>query len=179
MKSAVENTRCVTALDRCRLGSMLVDPTSRAWGSPRNRVALEQVLEEAGPPRTAQAFVRMNSRVQLVDLSSGRERDVTLVYPEDVDLASDCVSVLEPLGVALVGRPLGDVVKCPEMRTGPRFRVAQLSHRHEPVANFATPLPVRNEQPQAVPTSRGKSPCQLQKSATALDRPHRTMHQAL
>jgi regulator of nucleoside diphosphate kinase len=179
MNRVGENARCVTSLDRCRLGSMLVDPTLRAWGSPRNRVALEQVLEEASAPRTSHGFVKMNSRVRLVELSTGQERDVTLVYPEDVDLAPDCVSVLEPLGVALVGRQLGDVVNCPERRSGPRFRVAQLLHRYEPVASFATTLPVRNEQLQAVPVSRGQSSCQLQKSATALGRPHLTMHQVL
>jgi regulator of nucleoside diphosphate kinase len=179
MKRTGENARCVTSLDRCRLGSMLVDSASRAWGSPRDRVALEQALEEASTPRTSADFVRMSSRVRLVDLSTGQERYVTLVYPEDVDLAPDCVSVLEPLGVALVGRQLGDVVNCPDMRSGPRFRVAQLLHGYEPVANFSTTLPARNEQAQAFPVSRGKSSCQFQKSATALDRPHRAKHQPL
>ncbi|MEO8315417.1 MAG: GreA/GreB family elongation factor [Pseudomonadota bacterium] len=56
-------------------------------------------------------FVMMNSQVQVVDLHSGERRDVTLVFPTDADPASGRVSVLAPLGCALMGNRPGEIVE--------------------------------------------------------------------
>ena len=41
---------------------------------------------------------------------SGREQDVTLAWPEDADISRGAVSVLTPIGVALLGLPVGGSV---------------------------------------------------------------------
>ena len=50
----------------------------------------------------------MNSRVRCED-DRGLERELSLVYPWDA--ASDRCSLLGPLGIALLGRPVGTVVE--------------------------------------------------------------------
>lgn len=47
--------------------------------------------------------VRMGSRVTFVDDVSGRRHDVVLVYPESADVDEGRVSILSPIGAALIG----------------------------------------------------------------------------
>ena len=54
--------------------------------------------------------VTMNSTVRVRDRESGRSTVLTLVYPEQAALESDHLSVLAPLGTALLGCRAGDVV---------------------------------------------------------------------
>jgi regulator of nucleoside diphosphate kinase len=48
-------------------------------------------------------LVRMGSRVEFRDDITGTKRRVTLVYPEEADIAAGKISVLTPVGAALVG----------------------------------------------------------------------------
>ncbi|GGF75595.1 nucleoside diphosphate kinase regulator [Paracoccus acridae] len=41
---------------------------------------------------------------------TGREQDVTLAWPEDADISQGAISVLTPIGVALLGLPVGTSV---------------------------------------------------------------------
>jgi regulator of nucleoside diphosphate kinase len=47
--------------------------------------------------------VAIGNRVTYRDEASGDERTVILVFPEDADVARDRISVVTPLGVALLG----------------------------------------------------------------------------
>jgi regulator of nucleoside diphosphate kinase len=55
--------------------------------------------------------VTMRSRVSIMDESTGERRQLTLVYPLEADIAANRVSVLAPLGTALLGYREGDVVE--------------------------------------------------------------------
>lgn len=48
-------------------------------------------------------LVAMGSRVTFRDDITGQIRTVALVYPEDADLAKNRISVLTPVGAALIG----------------------------------------------------------------------------
>jgi regulator of nucleoside diphosphate kinase len=54
--------------------------------------------------------VTMNSTVRVRDRDSGRTTELTLVYPERATLEADQISVLAPLGAALLGCRVGDPV---------------------------------------------------------------------
>ncbi len=47
--------------------------------------------------------VRMGSRVTFVDEVTGRTRTVTLVYPDAADIDQNRISILTPIGAALIG----------------------------------------------------------------------------
>ena len=51
--------------------------------------------------------VTMNSRIVYEDCSTGARRDVHLVYPRDADPARGRISVLAPIGSALLGLRVG------------------------------------------------------------------------
>lgn len=54
--------------------------------------------------------VTMNSVVRVVD-DAGAEQEWTLVYPEDANVASAKLSVLSPMGAALLGARAGKSIK--------------------------------------------------------------------
>ena len=51
--------------------------------------------------------VTMNSRVRIKELSSGREFTYQIVFPKDADISENRISVLAPIGTALLGYRTG------------------------------------------------------------------------
>jgi regulator of nucleoside diphosphate kinase len=75
--------------------------------------------------------VTMNSKVLLYDLST-RERELfTLVYPWDADSDNYRISVLAPVGTAMLGARVGDVIKWPVPAGTGRFRIEELVFQPE------------------------------------------------
>ncbi|MDD3650168.1 nucleoside diphosphate kinase regulator [Immundisolibacter sp.] len=72
-------------------------------------VRAEVRAPEDMPPDT----VTMNSRVLCVDETSGAEHVLQLVYPRDADPAQGKVSVLAPVGAALLGLSAGQAIDWP------------------------------------------------------------------
>src|SRR5690606_23508448 len=65
---------------------------------------------EVAPEAVSRDVVTMNSRVTLKDLTSGKEITCTLVFPQDADSVQNRVSVLAPLGMAILGYRVGDTI---------------------------------------------------------------------
>lgn len=81
----------------------------------RNPALADRLLEEIGrarivaPGKMPANVVSIGSIVTYRDETTGVERTVTLTYPEDADIAQQRVSVVTPIGVALLGLPEGAV----------------------------------------------------------------------
>lgn len=74
---------------------------------------LEQELDRAeivGPASLPRGIVTMNSEVRLLDLDSGEVRVYRLVFPNQ-NRTDNSVSVLAPIGTALLGYQAGDVIE--------------------------------------------------------------------
>jgi regulator of nucleoside diphosphate kinase len=67
--------------------------------------ALRLPAEEIPPD-----VVTMNSQVRVLEQKSGSEMNVTIVYPHEADFNAGKISVLLPLGTALLGSREGDEV---------------------------------------------------------------------
>jgi len=69
----------------------------------------DELAEEVGRARVLAAgelprnVVCMNSEVEFRDETTGKIQRVTLVYPDDADISERKVSVLTPVGTALIG----------------------------------------------------------------------------
>ncbi len=57
------------------------------------------VAPEAIGPKVA----TMNSRVEYEDVTTGRRRCVTIVYPDQADPRAERISVVSPVGITLLG----------------------------------------------------------------------------
>ncbi len=66
-----------------------------------------QVLAKGRHPRH---IVRMGSEVEFRDDTTGKVRKVVLVYPEEADISRGKVSVLTPVGTALIGLQAGQSI---------------------------------------------------------------------
>jgi regulator of nucleoside diphosphate kinase len=69
--------------------------------------------EIVAPELLGRDVVRMNSVVQFRDLDSGARRVYQLVYPHDADLERGRVSILAPVGCALLGLSVGQKIAWP------------------------------------------------------------------
>lgn len=69
------------------------------------------VVEPAEIPPT---IVTMNSTVKFVVQSSKEEFMLTLVYPKDLDASGKKLSILAPVGSALLGLSQGDEIEWPK-----------------------------------------------------------------
>lgn len=55
--------------------------------------------------------VTMNATVMLLDLDTDRTETYVLVYPERADIANNRLSVLAPIGTAILGYRVGDTLR--------------------------------------------------------------------
>jgi regulator of nucleoside diphosphate kinase len=75
----------------------------------RNPALADRLLEEIGrarivaPEKMPANVVSIGSTVTYRDETTGQEKAVTLVYPEHADISRQRVSVMTPIGVALLG----------------------------------------------------------------------------
>jgi transcription elongation GreA/GreB family factor len=105
-------TIVLSSLDLDRLDQLL----SRLPATDPARLQLEQELERGAvvePAAMPANVVTMNSTVRLRLLKTGEEPCLTLVYPKDLDATGDKVSVLAPVGSALLGLSEGDQIHWP------------------------------------------------------------------
>jgi regulator of nucleoside diphosphate kinase len=70
--------------------------------------------------------VTMNSVVQLRDLESDEMDVYELVYPDEADMEFNRISVLAPIGTAILGYRVGDVIEWPVPAGVRRFVVQAL-----------------------------------------------------
>ena len=84
-------------------------------------IARARVLPASELPRDV---VSMNSTVECLDERSGTARRLTLVYPHDADIAQVRVSVLSPVGMALLGLRVGQSIDWPAPSGSLRLTVA-------------------------------------------------------
>ncbi len=68
--------------------------------------AIVRLADEVPPD-----VITMQARVRVRDLATGNEEDYTLVLPAEANIAARRISVLAPLGTALLGYREGDEVE--------------------------------------------------------------------
>lgn len=56
-------------------------------------------------------IIRMGSQIRYCDDQTGNVRDVVLVYPHEADIALKRISVLTPVGAALIGLSVGQGIE--------------------------------------------------------------------
>jgi len=75
--------------------------------------------------------VTMNSTVEIRDLAFDETETYTLVYPEQANIHANRLSVLAPLGTAILGCRVGDVVRVKTPSGARRVRVEEISFQPE------------------------------------------------
>ncbi len=102
----------MTSLDFDRLEAILdALPAETFPGKTELRGELDRA-EVVEPQDVPPDVVTMNSKVRFV-LESGEEFCLTLVYPQDIDGSTERISILAPVGSALLGLSAGAQIEWP------------------------------------------------------------------
>lgn len=76
-------------------------------------------------------FVTMNSVMNVVFLESVKTMELRLVYPNEADFSKGLISVLSPLGCALLGYKAGDVVTFKAPKGEQNVRIEKVIYQPE------------------------------------------------
>jgi regulator of nucleoside diphosphate kinase len=107
----------------------LIEGRRAAYSSDRQYLdTLEQELDRAEivePHAVPEDVVTMNSEVRLRDVDSGEVKAYTLVFPGQARTGNS-VSVLAPIGTAMLGYRVGDVIEWPVPKGIRRLEVVEV-----------------------------------------------------
>ena len=81
--------------------------------------------------------VTMNSRVVFRELETGEETEATLVYPSQADVNQRRISILAPVGAALLGLSAGDEIQWP-LPSGKKrtYKIISILYQPEAAGNY-------------------------------------------
>jgi len=104
----------ITSLDADRLNNLIESLPKNSFAG---KAELESELARANvvaPELILPTIVTMNSKVKFVIESTKEEFELTLVYPKDIDSSGGKISILAPVGSALLGLSQGDEIEWPK-----------------------------------------------------------------
>ena len=124
----------ITELDYNRLNG-LIDRTRESNGVDREYLKkLESELERAEVVDSKDIpadVITMRSKVRLKDLVSGESNTYSLVFPTEADFAEGKISVLAPIGTAILGYRRGDTIEWPVPSGLRRLKVEEVLYQPE------------------------------------------------
>jgi regulator of nucleoside diphosphate kinase len=133
----------ITELDMEKLRQLLEGARNSASKDKEHLAMLEEELDRArlvSAGRVPADVVTMNSRVRMTDLDTGKEMTYTLVFPRDADFSQAKISVLAPIGTAILGYRAGDVIEWNVPGGKRKFRVEEILHQPEAAERAARVL---------------------------------------
>ena len=139
MKTLTHDT-VLSRFDQRRLQGLLEVFRKRSAVNPWNLDALELTLRRA---RTVPAHevpgdvISMNSKVALRDLNTGERLRARLVFPDAPVADGDCVPVLSPLGLALLGSRVGQVVELSRAGRRRKLLIARIEYQPEASGHYS------------------------------------------
>lgn len=126
----------ITEDDRKQLVE-LIAATDRSGGRS-DLDAIEKELQRAqivSSDKVRHNVVTMNSKVVLEDLDGGKEMKYKLVLPKYADVDTGSISVLAPIGTAILGYAEGDVVEWPVPAGIRRIKIKKVLFQPEAADN--------------------------------------------
>ncbi|WP_327439200.1 nucleoside diphosphate kinase regulator [Pseudomonas donghuensis] len=125
----------VTRLDVQRLERLIDSLDEKMQDSP-GVLALQDELdraEQVGHEEVPAGVVTMNSRVHCREEASGKDYHLTLVYPKDANADEGKISILAPIGSALLGLSVGEKIDWPAPG-GKTLKLELLAVEYQPEA---------------------------------------------
>ena len=128
----------ISSFDKKRLLSLIEE-----WeADPQDRGHIDDLAEEIEralvlePQAIPADVVTMNSRFRLTDADTGEQKTVTIVFPGMANTAEGKISVLAPLGTALLGYRVGELVEWNVPSGLRRLRIDAIEYQPEAAGEF-------------------------------------------
>ncbi len=129
----------ITESDMNRLQGLLETGSRFGHRDKKHLLELEDELNRARviPAKDIpEDVITMNSKVRLKDLDSGEEMVYSLVFPGDANVAENKISVLAPIGTALIGYRVGDTIEWKTPGGLRRFKVREILYQPERAGDY-------------------------------------------
>lgn len=129
----------VTTFDMNRLFAMIEQLRKSGFRETANLERLEEELarsDEVAPSEVAADVVTMNSRVRLQDEASGQTLECNLVFPGEADASANRISVVAPLGTAILGYRVGDTVTWPMPGGERQYKIVEIAYQPEAAGDY-------------------------------------------
>ncbi len=129
----------ITKFDKDRLGELIAVAEEFCDQSRSDLHALAGELTRAKvvlPKAVPQDVVTMNSKVVLRDVDTSEEMTYSLVFPKDADIDAGAISILAPVGTAILGYSEGDVIEWPVPSGMRRIRIEKILYQPEAAGDF-------------------------------------------
>ncbi|AAR34062.1 nucleoside diphosphate kinase regulator [Geobacter sulfurreducens] len=138
-KKAEERSIYITEFDLTRLEELLDKIDTEGSRDSRHLQELEDELlraEVVEPQQIPADVVTMNSRVALKDLATGEEMVYELVFPSDARLEENRISILAPVGTALLGYRAGDTITWKVPGGTRKIKITKILYQPEAAGDF-------------------------------------------
>ncbi|RRV09112.1 nucleoside diphosphate kinase regulator [Pseudomonas sp. v388] len=122
----------LTRLDVQRLERLIDSQDENSPGVKALQAELDRADQVVGHDEVPAGLVTMNSRVHCREESSGKDYHLKLVYPQDAGVEGT-VSVLAPIGSALLGLQVGQHIDWPAPG-GKTLKLTLLAVEYQPEA---------------------------------------------
>ncbi len=129
----------ITDFDLQRLEVLIENASRRPSRDGRHLEELGQELlraEVVDPTGIPPDVITMNTRVCLSDMVSGEDLIYTLVFPGDANLESGKISVLAPIGTAMIGYRTGDRITWQVPGGIKKLKVKKILYQPEAAGDF-------------------------------------------
>ncbi|MGE3151257.1 MAG: nucleoside diphosphate kinase regulator [Nitrospiraceae bacterium] len=129
----------ITAFDLERLSELLQVGIVFKGKNSEYLQSLERELDRAhvvDPKAIPQDVVTMNSQVRLLDLDTGDERVYTLVFPSQAKIEESKISVLAPIGTAMLGYRVGDTIEWQVPAGVKKVRIEEILYQPEAAGDY-------------------------------------------
>lgn len=130
----------ITKYDLARLRELLQVGISFAERDHESLESLQNELDRAHivePAAVPHDVVTMNSRVRLKDLETNEEKAYTLVFPSEAKLEQQKISILAPIGTAILGYRAGDAVEWRVPGGIRKLRVEEILYQPEAAGQYS------------------------------------------
>lgn len=127
----------ITKSDYKRLKKLTGNPTS--GNTPEHILRLNNELERAKKVEAQKVepdVVTMNTVIEFLDLDNNQTRRLKLVYPQFADIKQGQVSILAPIGTALLGLRKGDTVEWDVPSGKKKFLIKDIVYQPEANGDF-------------------------------------------
>ncbi len=129
----------ITDNDMKRLKTFIMDAIEK---NPPARKELEHLEDELNRAEICEQkdipkdVITMNSKVHLRDLNSNEDLFYTLVYPAHANVELGRISILAPIGTAMIGYRVGDTIEWPVPGGVRRLEVKDVLYQPEASGDF-------------------------------------------
>ena len=134
-----KRTIFISDFDRKRLMQLIAGSSKSKNLDKEHLVELEKELKRGivfEPRNIPKDLITMNSKVRFKDLDSREEMTYTLVFPGKADISNNKISILAPIGTALIGYRVGDIIEWKVPAGLKRLKVGEILYQPESAGDY-------------------------------------------